>query len=325
LGKFDTYKITPPAITKAKEYSGGEFVIPLTGAEGNALLRLGDLSPIGSFTSLLIPGKFERPFSFKIARKNPDWTISLHFKYQGSSDLRLPGVAKMGFVAAPAFQAFLVSSGEAEMFVEAPSGYRSFSVAISVDWIVENIGLEAVPKALRNSFEKRKFDRMMRWDLKNTPAVMRLRREFAGNPYFGGTERIYIQARMLDALAEFFSQIAGEEEGANRPNMLERMRLMEAWEELAASAGQPPALDKIARGAGMSVKKFSASFRTLFGQTPFIKLREHRLDEARAAIIRGDININEAASIAGYSHTSSFIAAYRRRYGSPPGSQGKSF
>ncbi|MBF0170504.1 MAG: helix-turn-helix transcriptional regulator [Nitrospinae bacterium] len=325
MGRHDRFGLTPPS-TNPQDHQrepvsmeNGSFALPLEGVEGFAHIRFIDLSPVGSFSSVSIPAGFDRPFSYRATRDDPEWQISLIISTLGSENIRLPGVPEMGLFPSPGLQALAVSAGEAILEYDAPEGFSSVAVAASLDWVVENLGLETAPEALRPFLERRAFDRMRRWDLAYTPAAMRLRRDLENNPYQGTSEILFLQARIIDGVVEFYEQLSGGGETDAPLGVKDKKLALEAREILVAAADAPPDLPTLARMTGTNAKKLTALFRTHFGVTPFALLQEHRLDMARARLNSGALNVTEAARQAGYNHPSSFIAAYRKRFGETPG------
>lgn len=82
-------------------------------------------------------------------------------------------------------------------------------------------------------------------------------------------------------------------------------------------------LEELARHVGMSVSSLQRQFKQTYRQTVVNYLRRRKLEMARAALSREDMSIGEAAYIAGYSHTSNFVTAYKRQFGHTPGAVGQ--
>ena len=76
--------------------------------------------------------------------------------------------------------------------------------------------------------------------------------------------------------------------------------------------------EAMALAAGLSERRLSAAFRLAFGAGPFEVLRDHRLEHARQALEQGGVSLKEVSFRVGYNHVSSFVHAFRARYGAPP-------
>jgi AraC-like DNA-binding protein len=81
-------------------------------------------------------------------------------------------------------------------------------------------------------------------------------------------------------------------------------------------------LDDLAGQHGMSIRSMTRHFRLTFGTTIIEYVAARRMEKASAALEDG-LSIDQAAYIAGFGHTTNFSAAFRRRYGHPPGKRPK--
>ena len=80
----------------------------------------------------------------------------------------------------------------------------------------------------------------------------------------------------------------------------------------------PPSLDELAVNIGLSLKKLKEGFKQLYGDTVFAYLLDHKMDEARIMLDSQKYNVNEVALKLGYSTSSHFIAAFKKKYGTTP-------
>ena len=80
----------------------------------------------------------------------------------------------------------------------------------------------------------------------------------------------------------------------------------------------PPSLDELAVNIGLSLKKLKDGFKQLYGDTVFAYLLDHKMDEARIMLDSQKYNVNEVALKLGYSTSSHFIAAFKKKYGTTP-------
>ena len=91
-----------------------------------------------------------------------------------------------------------------------------------------------------------------------------------------------------------------------------------ARERLLSDMRRPPSLADLAEIAGLSERKLNAGFRQLYGATVFDVLRDQRLEHARLALEADALSLKELSYRVGYNHVSSFVHAFRARYGAPP-------
>ena len=80
----------------------------------------------------------------------------------------------------------------------------------------------------------------------------------------------------------------------------------------------PPSLDALALEIGLPLKKLKQGFKQVYGDTVFAYLLEHKMHEARRMLDSQKYNVNEVGLKLGYSTSSHFIAAFKKKYGTTP-------
>ena len=80
----------------------------------------------------------------------------------------------------------------------------------------------------------------------------------------------------------------------------------------------PPSLDALALEIGLPLKKLKQGFKQVYGDTVFAYLLEHKMQEARRMLDSQKYNVNEVGLKLGYSTSSYFIAAFKKKYGTTP-------
>ena len=103
-----------------------------------------------------------------------------------------------------------------------------------------------------------------------------------------------------------------------RPDHPAPVHLRRAEAYLAAHADAPLRLEDVATDAGCSIRALQRAFRHFRGTTPHAAIHAARLDRARAELARGGAPVAVIARRFGFSKPGRFIAAYTRRFGSPP-------
>lgn len=98
----------------------------------------------------------------------------------------------------------------------------------------------------------------------------------------------------------------------------EQAAVRSARERLLGDMRHPPTLADLASGVGLSERRLNAGFRQLYGATVFDVLRDQRLEHARQALEADAISLKELSYRVGYNHVSSFVHAFRARFGAPP-------
>ena len=95
-------------------------------------------------------------------------------------------------------------------------------------------------------------------------------------------------------------------------------KLRRAKDIIISKMAEPPSLQELADEVGLSLKKLKEGFKQIYGDTVFGFLVEHKMEFARKMLEAGDSNVNEVGLKVGYSTSSHFIAAFKKKYGTTP-------
>ena len=79
-----------------------------------------------------------------------------------------------------------------------------------------------------------------------------------------------------------------------------------------------PTLDEISQSLGLSISTLQRKFKSEFGITVHSYCRQRRLDIAKKALAVDGVSIGEASYMAGYSHSSNFMSAFKKRFNQTP-------
>jgi transcriptional regulator GlxA family with amidase domain len=87
---------------------------------------------------------------------------------------------------------------------------------------------------------------------------------------------------------------------------------------IEAHLSEPMTLGDIASAAGCSARTLNDAFREHFAVSPMTRVRQLRLDAARAELLGGGASVTWVACRWGFSHLSRFSAVYHERFGELP-------
>ena len=90
---------------------------------------------------------------------------------------------------------------------------------------------------------------------------------------------------------------------------------MEADEEIRAICAE---LNHERTEIGLSLKKLKEGFKQIYGDSVFSFLFDYKMEYARKMLETGQHNVNEVGLKVGYSTSSHFISAFKKKYGTTP-------
>ena len=70
----------------------------------------------------------------------------------------------------------------------------------------------------------------------------------------------------------------------------------------------------------ISLKKLKTGFKEIYGHSVYQYALNNKLEFAKNLLIKGKNNVNEVSLKLGYSTSSHFIAAFKKKYGVTPSS-----
>ncbi|WP_396182008.1 helix-turn-helix transcriptional regulator [Flavobacterium sp.] len=131
---------------------------------------------------------------------------------------------------------------------------------------------------------------------------------------------LYLKGKSYELLSLFFN--TNEDPNAEHCPFLSDeenvLKIKKAKEIIIKNMAEPPSLIVLADEVGISLKKLKAGFKEIYGDTVFNFLFDYKMEFARKLLETGSYNVNEVGSQIGYSTSSHFIAAFKKKFGTTP-------
>jgi AraC-like DNA-binding protein len=143
-------------------------------------------------------------------------------------------------------------------------------------------------------------------------------REAMSGQFSGAARKLFAQARILDYLGGLLSFVMSDELAPSQP--APDRKVEELHHYLLSLEGQMPTLIDLAREFGISARRLNADFTAKYGQSIYGFVMEHRLAQAHDILLAEPLPMKTLATRLGYSHVNHFSAAFKKRFGYPPGS-----
>lgn len=131
---------------------------------------------------------------------------------------------------------------------------------------------------------------------------------------------LYLKGKSYELLSLFFN--TNEDPNAEHCPFLSDeenvLKIKKAKEIIIKNMAEPPSLQALSDEVGISLKKLKAGFKEIYGDTVFNFLFDYKMEFARKLLETGSYNVNEVGSKIGYSTSSHFIAAFKKKFGTTP-------
>lgn len=133
-------------------------------------------------------------------------------------------------------------------------------------------------------------------------------------------KNLYYKGKGYELLSLFFNK--NEDPNAEQcPFLIDEenvQRIKKAKEIIIANMAEPPGLEELAGQVGLNLKKLKAGFKQIYGDTVYGFLFDYKMEFARNLLDSGSYNVNEVGLKIGYSTSSHFIAAFKKKFNTTP-------
>ncbi|AMC12023.1 hypothetical protein Lupro_12460 [Lutibacter profundi] len=127
---------------------------------------------------------------------------------------------------------------------------------------------------------------------------------------------IYIKGKVFELLSYYFSSTS-ESENESCPyiaNEETASKIKHAKQLIIKKMNNPPSLPQLAKEVGLNIKKLKTEFKEFYGVPVFTFLLNYKMELAKKLLLERQLNVNEIALYLGYSTSSHFIAAFKRKF-----------
>jgi len=131
---------------------------------------------------------------------------------------------------------------------------------------------------------------------------------------------LYFRAKAYELLSLFFNRPADADVDqcpflADEENV---SKIKKAKQIIIARMAEPPTLQQLADEIKLPLNKLKEGFKQIYGDTVFSFLFDYKMEVARQLLATGSHNVNEVGLKVGYSTSSHFIAAFKKKFGTTP-------
>ncbi len=133
-------------------------------------------------------------------------------------------------------------------------------------------------------------------------------------------KKLYLKAKAFELLSLYFNMPA-ETNIEQCPFLADEenvRKISQAKEIIINQMAEPPSLQELADEIDLSLKKLKEGFKEVYGDTVYGFLLDYKMEYARKLLESGDYNVNEVGLQVGYSTSSHFIAAFKKKFNTTP-------
>jgi len=131
---------------------------------------------------------------------------------------------------------------------------------------------------------------------------------------------LYIKGKVYELISLYFNK-SSDADIEQCPFLVDEdnvRRIRQAKEIMIARMAEPPTLTELSEEIGLSLKKLKEGFKQIYGDSVFSFLFDYKMEYARKMLETGQHNVNEVGLKVGYSTSSHFIAAFKKKFGTTP-------
>ena len=157
-------------------------------------------------------------------------------------------------------------------------------------------------------------------DTETKPTVSIVLQQIINSSINSSIRELYVKGKVYELLSLHFQQ----EENTNGeycPFLVDEqnvIKIRKAKEIIISRMAEPPSLQELANEIGLNIKKLKEGFKQIYGDTVFSFLFDYKMEHARRLLESNQFNVNEVGVKIGYSTSSHFIAAFKKKFGTTP-------
>ncbi|AZQ59571.1 AraC family transcriptional regulator [Maribacter sp. MJ134] len=133
-------------------------------------------------------------------------------------------------------------------------------------------------------------------------------------------KKLYIKGKVYELISLYFNK-STDADVEQCPFLVDEdnvKRIRRAKELIIANMAEPPSLPELSKEIGLSLKRLKEGFKQIYGDSVYSFLFDYKMEYARRLLESGQYNVNEIGLKIGYSTSSHFIAAFKKKYGTTP-------
>ncbi|RKR14661.1 AraC family transcriptional regulator [Maribacter vaceletii] len=153
-----------------------------------------------------------------------------------------------------------------------------------------------------------------------SPAIAVVLSQIMGYNLHPSIKALYTKGKVYELISLYFNK-STDADIEQCPFLVDEdnvKRIRKAKEIMISHMAEPPSLPDLAKQVGISLKRLKEGFKQIYGDSVYSFLFDYKMEHARGLLESGQHNVNEIGLRIGYSTSSHFIAAFKKKYGTTP-------
>ena len=153
-----------------------------------------------------------------------------------------------------------------------------------------------------------------------SPSMAIVLNQLVNNNLNPSIKNLYYKGKAYELLSLYFNQSedANVEQCPFLVDETNVAKIRKAKDIVISRMAEPPSLHELSEEIGLNIKKLKEGFKQIYGDSVFSFLFDYKMEIARKLLESGEHNVNEVGLKIGYSTSSHFISAFKKKYGTTP-------
>jgi AraC-like DNA-binding protein len=133
-------------------------------------------------------------------------------------------------------------------------------------------------------------------------------------------KQLYFKSKTYELLSLYFNRPA-DANIDQCPFLVDEenvLKIKQAKEIIISRMAEPPTLQELSDEISLPLNRLKEGFKQIYGDSVFSFLLDYKMEVARQLLATGAHNVNEVGLKVGYSASSHFISAFKKKFGTTP-------
>ena len=133
-------------------------------------------------------------------------------------------------------------------------------------------------------------------------------------------KNLYYKGKGYELLSLYFNRTE-DPDAEQCPFLIDEdnvLKIRKAKDIIIANMAEPPSLQELSDQIGLNLKKLKMGFKQIYGDSVYSFLFDYKMEFARKLLEEGNHNVNEVGLKRGYSTSSHFMAAFKKKFATTP-------